>query len=411
MDAQSGSEQSALFAARQDGAAADAGLPRHAELEEARAMTAANPSRRVGYELCRNRSVLRNPQALDRIADVYARHGVLKEALPWMTEAYKAESSGQNEALMAAMRGDYGPSLRLFRQDGIPAERIEPLSEGPGKGQLRVVMQDGSAQTFDPSARLLRNIDPGKFMELQGKERDRQRNQDAIQGMLGVRPTPQPAAGQPGSGGQASSPAPTGRPAGILSEYLDHADPQVRRMAQNARQAISVMADPKEAATHARAVEQQITAHLDRVESRDLRRELTARKSNDPKATTMMQNIEFLRQRGIAGTDEEAFRMLRTSMEKPRREAVLDLAQTLFRANSWRYGGDLNQAAAEAESFFDRMMGADQKSASGGSTGAQPPRNASSSIPQGYRQVGREKGTGRPVYEGPDGQRYVEQVR
>lgn len=187
---------------------------------------------------------------------------------------------------------------------------------------------------------------------------------------------------------------------GVLQPYLNDPDPAVRAMAQSAQGAIGALSDPKDAAAQLRSLDQHIMAHRDRVDTRNQRAEdkeadrqlhrdlAAARNSGDAKATALMQNIDFLKQRGIAATDEEAFRMLRTAMEKPGDDAAIALAKTLFQADPRRYRqGGFNAALQEAKQIVGQSRGPRQPAGAAPATGgALPP--APGAMPGSFGEMG-----------------------
>lgn len=67
-------------------------------------------------------------------------------------------------------------------------------------------------------------------------------------------------------------------------------------------------------------------------------------KHGDGKATAMVENINFLVKSGVASDAKEAFEKLKTSNEKPTEDAILGLATTLLRNNT--FGGKDGTARA-----------------------------------------------------------------
>lgn len=307
----------------------------------------------------------------------------------------KIRQAQQQEAKRRAFEsanGDYGAlQTELLKQGDVAnAERIGKMRDDQEfRAQAGALV--GPDGRVDPAklARVLAVKNPGVLATIEYDRLKREENRKQL-GALWGDPAPAPGASQamrppvpavPGAevdAGPGALPAPsTGaqqaprpQPRGPFAGYLQHEDPSVRAFAESGHQALRAFTDPDKAAAHIRSVQDQIGRHLDRVETRKSReaegeknREFrqtmaSLRQSNDPKATSLMQNIDFLIQRGIAKDDQEAFTILRTGVTKPENDAVLGLAQTLFKADEHKYKkGGMQQAIQDARGIIASARG------------------------------------------------------
>ena len=410
----------------------------------------------------------------------------LQQAVTGLALVEKIRQAQQEAAKRRAFEnanGDYGAlQTELLKQGDVAnAERIGKMqSEREYQTQIgALVGPDGSVDSTK-LARVLALKNPGALATMESDRIKREENRRAVGALQGgggdtlALPTPPAPAANAGRAGTldnfldttptdlSNSPvAPVSTPStggalqrptqarGPFASYADHEDPVVRGLAASGTQALGAFTDPDKAAAHVRSVQDQISRHLDRVETRRSReseaeknREFrqtiaSLRQSNDPKATSLMQNIDFLIQRGIAKDAQDAYTMLRTGAAKPENDAILGLAQTLFKAGEHKYRkGGMQQAIQDARAIIESSRGAmggrpaapaapapmgalpgsfsegagagyglGAPAMAGGGSGAVNSAGIPQGVPQGSRQIGTSGG--KPVFQAPDGKRYI----
>lgn len=90
---------------------------------------------------------LSNPDKLNGVASIFAKHGLTKEMMPWLNQAYQAKKSGIVDAMGQAIAGNGAGAAAALRQGGIPVEGdLQPANKD---GSVWTGMVGGKQQTFD----------------------------------------------------------------------------------------------------------------------------------------------------------------------------------------------------------------------------------------------------------------------
>ncbi len=90
---------------------------------------------------------LSNPDKLNGVAQIFAKHGLTKEMMPWMEQAYNAKKRGIIDAMGAAITGNGAAAAEALRNGGMPIEGdLTPASKD---NTVWTGIVNGKQQTFD----------------------------------------------------------------------------------------------------------------------------------------------------------------------------------------------------------------------------------------------------------------------
>lgn len=88
---------------------------------------------------------------LARMANIYEKHGLLKEMTPWMNEVYLAKKKGIPDALHTLLTGDAWKARQILGRNGIrlTADPIPLRRTGRQQEVWRFQLEDGAAREID----------------------------------------------------------------------------------------------------------------------------------------------------------------------------------------------------------------------------------------------------------------------
>ncbi|MDN5752402.1 MAG: hypothetical protein L0H15_03845 [Nitrosospira sp.] len=114
-------------------------------------------------------NLLEDADALTRMANIYQKHGLLKEMAPWMNKAYEAKKKRIPDALHFLLTGDAKAAGEILKKGGInlvadpaPTDEDDPQNHGwkfrfEGGGEKEINLKELAAGFFPSST--LRSID------------------------------------------------------------------------------------------------------------------------------------------------------------------------------------------------------------------------------------------------------------
>jgi hypothetical protein len=110
--------------------------------------------------------LLESPDELIRMANIYKKHGLLKEMTPWMNRAYEAKKKRIPEALSYLLTGDAKSARAILKKGGINLadDPVQINAEDRQKHSWRFKLEDGSEQEVNLRA-LMGRFFPEKSLE------------------------------------------------------------------------------------------------------------------------------------------------------------------------------------------------------------------------------------------------------
>lgn len=131
----------------------------------------ADPGRQVGFGLYQNTNLLRDPQFLDRAAQIFLK-AKMPEGIKWLERSHAAQRENAVDALKALSAGDVNRAIETFNAAGrVKVEGAEQITEGPDKGKWAVRFEGGQQRTIDPAEELKSYLDPSAFFTLRDRDR------------------------------------------------------------------------------------------------------------------------------------------------------------------------------------------------------------------------------------------------
>ena len=117
--------------------------------------------------------LLENPDELTRMANIYKKHGLLKEMTPWMNKAFQAKKKNIPEALPYLLTGDAKGAREILKKGGINlTDDPAPINQDDLQGyNWRFRLEDGDEQEVS-LRELAESFFPEKYLDAHARREE-----------------------------------------------------------------------------------------------------------------------------------------------------------------------------------------------------------------------------------------------